>query len=62
MLAAASRLARTPQVADISLAEFGRREIEIAENEMPGLMSLRTKYVACIRGTSRVASRVSGVC
>jgi len=34
------------KVADISLAEFGRREIEIAENEMPGLMSLRTKYGA----------------
>jgi len=30
--------------ADFSLAEFGRREIELAENEMPGLMSLRQKY------------------
>ncbi|KAF8271853.1 S-adenosyl-L-homocysteine hydrolase [Lactarius quietus] len=32
------------KVADISLAAFGRKEIEIAENEMPGLMSLRAKY------------------
>ncbi|KAJ3323882.1 hypothetical protein HDU76_013544, partial [Blyttiomyces sp. JEL0837] len=29
---------------DITLADFGRKEIEIAELEMPGLMSLRTKY------------------
>ncbi|KAN0127228.1 Adenosylhomocysteinase [Lactarius tabidus] len=34
----------TFKVADVSLAAFGRKEIEIAENEMPGLMSLRTKY------------------
>lgn len=27
-----------------SLAAFGRREIELAENEMPGLMATRTKY------------------
>jgi adenosylhomocysteinase len=32
------------KVRDISLAAFGRKEIEIAEKEMPGLMSLRTKY------------------
>src|ERR1700723_4099393 len=32
------------KVADISLAEFGRKEIEIAEQEMPGLMSIRRKY------------------
>lgn len=32
------------KVADIGLADFGRREIAIAEKEMPGLMSLRTKY------------------
>ncbi len=31
------------KVADISLADFGRKEIEIAEYEMPGLMSLRKK-------------------
>jgi adenosylhomocysteinase len=34
------------QVADISLAGFGRKEIEIAEKEMPGLMSIRRKYAA----------------
>jgi adenosylhomocysteinase len=32
------------KVADIHLADFGRKEIEIAEHEMPGLMSLRKKY------------------
>jgi adenosylhomocysteinase len=32
------------QIKDISLAEFGRKEIEIAEKEMPGLISLREKY------------------
>lgn len=34
------------KVADINLAAFGRREIELAENEMPGLMQTRTKYAA----------------
>ena len=32
------------KVADITLAEWGRKEIEIAEKEMPGLMALREKY------------------
>jgi len=32
------------KVADISLAAFGRKEIGIAENEMPGLMNLRKRY------------------
>src|SRR6201996_3019543 len=32
------------KVADISLAEWGRKEITIAEQEMPGLMSIRRKY------------------
>lgn len=32
------------KVADMSLAEWGRKEIEMAEKEMPGLMSLRKKY------------------
>ncbi|HOO66054.1 MAG: adenosylhomocysteinase [Bacteroidales bacterium] len=32
------------RVKDISLAEFGRREMEIAEKEMPGLLSIRHKY------------------
>jgi len=32
------------QVADISLADWGRKEIEIAQTEMPGLMALREEY------------------
>ncbi|KAJ1334233.1 adenosylhomocysteinase [Microdochium nivale] len=38
--------AATFKVADLSLAAFGRKEIELAENEMPGLMSIREKYAA----------------
>ena len=34
------------KVADISLAEWGRKEIDIAEHEMPGLMAIRRKYAA----------------
>jgi len=34
------------KVADITLAEFGRKEISIAEHEMPGLMATREKYGA----------------
>lgn len=34
------------KVADISLADFGRKEIEIAEHEMPGLMAIRKKYAS----------------
>ena len=32
------------KVKDMSLAEWGRKEIELAETEMPGLMALRKKY------------------
>ena len=32
------------KVKDISLAEWGRKEIELAEAEMPGLMALREEY------------------
>ena len=32
------------KVKDINLAEFGRKEISIAESEMPGLMALREKF------------------
>ncbi len=45
-----SQLAEAPnqtkdyQIADISLADFGRKEISIAEKEMPGLMAIREKY------------------
>ena len=44
-------------VADLGLAEFGRKEIDIAEKEMPGLMAVREKY-----GSSKPLSgaRVSG--
>ena len=34
------------KVADLTLAEFGRKEIELAEHEMPGLMALRERYGA----------------
>jgi adenosylhomocysteinase len=34
------------KVADISLADFGRKELDIAEQEMPGLVSIRNKYAA----------------
>jgi adenosylhomocysteinase len=39
------------KVADLSLAEFGRKEIRLAEHEMPGLMTLRQEY----RGTQPLA-------
>ena len=32
------------KIADISLADFGRKELDIAEHEMPGLMAIRRKY------------------
>ena len=34
------------KVADINLADWGRKEIMLAENEMPGLMAIRRKYAA----------------
>jgi adenosylhomocysteinase len=34
------------KVADLALADYGRKEIELAQHEMPGLMSLREKYAA----------------
>jgi adenosylhomocysteinase len=34
------------KIADITLADFGRKELDIAEHEMPGLMSIRKKYAA----------------
>ena len=39
-------------VKDISLAEFGRKELNIAETEMPGLMALREEF-----GESEAAER-----
>jgi adenosylhomocysteinase len=32
------------KVADLSLADFGRTEISLAEHEMPGLMAMRERY------------------
>ena len=34
------------KVADLSLASFGRKEIQLAEHEMPGLMAIRAEYAA----------------
>src|ERR1700756_1872400 len=45
------------KVADISLADFGRKEIDIAEQEMPGLMSIRKKYAA---GKPLAGVRITG--
>ena len=40
----AAKTAADFKVADIGLAEWGRKEIAIAESEMPGLMALREEY------------------
>ena len=55
MTTAATR--RDFRVADLSLAPFGRREIHLAEHEMPGLMSIRREY-----GPSKplAGARISG--
>src|SRR5438045_7370551 len=46
-LDAATDAGRPPfKVADLSLAEYGRKEIRLAEQEMPGLMALRARYGA----------------
>ncbi|HBZ84932.1 MAG TPA: adenosylhomocysteinase, partial [Verrucomicrobia subdivision 6 bacterium] len=45
------------KVKDISLAEFGRKEIQIAEKEMPGLMAIREKYA---KGKPLAGVRVTG--
>jgi adenosylhomocysteinase len=42
--AAAARAAQDYRVKDISLADWGRKEIEVAEHEMPGLVAVREKY------------------
>ena len=44
MSATKSKIATEYKVADLGLAEWGRKEIDIAEHEMPGLMSIRGKY------------------
>ncbi|QIK37710.1 adenosylhomocysteinase [Caldichromatium japonicum] len=45
------------KVADIRLADFGRKEIAIAETEMPGLMAIRKKYAA---SKPLAGARISG--
>ena len=43
--AAAKSAGREPfKVKDLALAEFGRKEIRLAEQEMPGLMAIRARY------------------
>jgi adenosylhomocysteinase len=44
MSATATKIATEYKVADLGLAEWGRKEIDIAEHEMPGLMAIRKKY------------------
>jgi adenosylhomocysteinase len=46
MNAVVKNLPQDYKIRDIGLAEWGRKEIEIAEHEMPGLMSIRKKYAA----------------
>jgi len=46
MATTATRTTSDFKVADLSLAAFGRKEIELAEHEMPGLMSVREEYAA----------------
>ena len=45
-------------IKDIKLAEYGRKEIEIAETEMPGLMALRKEYgeIKPLKGSRIVGS------
>jgi adenosylhomocysteinase len=45
------------KVADVNLADFGRKEISIAEREMPGLMAIRAKYAA---GKPLAGVRITG--
>src|ERR1700722_3512076 len=44
MNAVTKELSHDYKVADLSLADWGRKEIDIAEHEMPGLMSIRKQY------------------
>src|SRR5947199_4954273 len=44
MISTKTRAKQDWKVKDISLADFGRKEISIAEKEMPGLMAIREKY------------------
>lgn len=51
------------KVADLSLAPMGRRYIELSENEMPGLMEMRTRYGKDAKGDDRLplkGARIAG--
>ncbi|MBI2220766.1 MAG: adenosylhomocysteinase [Acidobacteria bacterium] len=55
---AAKQAGRVPyKVADLALAEFGRKEIRLAEHEMPGLMAVRQRYAG---GKPLAGARVMG--
>ena len=45
------------KVKDINLADWGRKEITLAENEMPGLMSLRDEYA---KSKPLLGARIAG--
>src|SRR2546421_12672692 len=56
------------KVADLDLAEFGRKEIRLAEHEMPGLMAMRTEYAerhplagAPITGSPHMTGQTAGL-
>jgi adenosylhomocysteinase len=52
-----ARTAADHRVADLALADWGRREIQIAETEMPGLMAIREEYAA---SKPLAGARISG--
>lgn len=54
---ALANVAKEYKVADIGLADFGRKELDIAEQEMPGLMAIRNKYAA---GKPLAGVRITG--
>ena len=51
----ASHLTHDFVVADIELADWGRKEIAIAETEMPGLMATRAEYGPASRSRARAS-------
>lgn len=57
MSSTANTLAAEYKVADLGLADWGRKEISIAEHEMPGLMSIRGKYA---KGKPLAGVRITG--
>ena len=50
------------RVADIGLAEWGRKEIAIAETEMPGLMALRDEFGRSRSEERRVGKECEDLC